>query len=265
MWASGARSPDAPHEPFREAGIDLVASRRTSASTTCGGRPRSPSPGVDFQRHQHANPRLAHRPADAGGVREHEAPLQDSSSSRRNPLAGQQAEAGVDAIDGAAFGNRPRRHGGGRGVDGRMAGGVEVQFHRLAADAPQMGQGEFSGLQTQVSSSGFQHGQIEVVVRATSWRVRSRRRRAASRRCRIVAQHAGQSAGGRFAAVGHDDHAGMLTKPMPTPPPWCRLTQVAPPAVLSKAFSSGQSETASEPSHMPSVSRFGLATEPESR
>ena len=52
---------------------------------------------------------------------------------------------------------------------------------------------------------------------------------------------------------------------MPTPPPWCRETQVAPPAVLSRALSSGQSETASEPSIIDSVSRFGLATEPESR
>ena len=52
---------------------------------------------------------------------------------------------------------------------------------------------------------------------------------------------------------------------MPTPPPWCRLTQVAPPAVLSSALSSGQSETASLPSRMLSVSRFGDATEPESR
>ena len=52
---------------------------------------------------------------------------------------------------------------------------------------------------------------------------------------------------------------------MPTPPPWCRLTQVAPPAVLSSALSSGQSLTASLPSFMLSVSRFGEATEPESR
>ena len=52
---------------------------------------------------------------------------------------------------------------------------------------------------------------------------------------------------------------------MPTPPPWCRLTQVAPPAVLSRALSSGQSLTASVPSFMDSVSRLGLATEPQSR
>ena len=49
---------------------------------------------------------------------------------------------------------------------------------------------------------------------------------------------------------------------MPTPPPWCSDTQVAPLAVFSSALSNGQSETASEPSSIASVSRFGLATEP---
>ena len=52
---------------------------------------------------------------------------------------------------------------------------------------------------------------------------------------------------------------------MPTPPPWWIDTHVAPPAVLSSALSSGQSETASLPSFIASVSRFGLATEPVSR
>src|SRR3954464_4305936 len=52
---------------------------------------------------------------------------------------------------------------------------------------------------------------------------------------------------------------------MPTPPPWCRLTQVAPEAQFRSALSSGQSETASEPSRIASVSRLGEATEPESR
>ncbi len=42
---------------------------------------------------------------------------------------------------------------------------------------------------------------------------------------------------------------------MPTPPPWWMLTQLAPEDVLSSAFSSGQSATASVPSAMPSVSR----------
>jgi len=40
---------------------------------------------------------------------------------------------------------------------------------------------------------------------------------------------------------------------------------VAPPAVFSSAFSSGQSLTASLPSRIASVSRFGEATDPLSR
>ena len=52
---------------------------------------------------------------------------------------------------------------------------------------------------------------------------------------------------------------------MPTPPPWWNDTQVAPLAVFSSAFSIGQSATASEPSVIASVSRLGVATEPESR
>ncbi len=52
---------------------------------------------------------------------------------------------------------------------------------------------------------------------------------------------------------------------MPTPPPWWIDTQEAPDAVLTRALSSGQSAIASEPSFMASVSRYGEATEPESR
>src|SRR5437016_744934 len=52
---------------------------------------------------------------------------------------------------------------------------------------------------------------------------------------------------------------------MPTPPPWCTLTHVAPAEALSSAFSTGQSAMASEPSRIDSVSRLGEATEPESR
>ena len=52
---------------------------------------------------------------------------------------------------------------------------------------------------------------------------------------------------------------------MPTPPPWCTDTQVAPHDAFSSAFSTGQSAIASLPSRMPSVSRFGDATDPVSR
>src|SRR5205807_1125835 len=52
---------------------------------------------------------------------------------------------------------------------------------------------------------------------------------------------------------------------MPTPPPLWIETHDAPAAVFSRAFNSGQSATASEPSFMLSVSRNGDATEPQSR
>ena len=52
---------------------------------------------------------------------------------------------------------------------------------------------------------------------------------------------------------------------MPTPPPWWMDTQEAPLAVLTSALSSGQSAIASEPSRIASVSRYGEATEPQSR
>src|SRR2546425_2107373 len=52
---------------------------------------------------------------------------------------------------------------------------------------------------------------------------------------------------------------------MPTPPPWWIETQVAPLAQLSNALRKAQSDTASEPSFIASVSRFGLATDPASR
>ena len=52
---------------------------------------------------------------------------------------------------------------------------------------------------------------------------------------------------------------------MPTPPPWWIDTHVAPDEALTRALSSGQSAIASEPSAIASVSRYGEATEPESR
>jgi hypothetical protein len=44
-------------------------------------------------------------------------------------------------------------------------------------------------------------------------------------------------------------------RPIPTPPPWWIDTHDAPEAVLSIALSSGQSEMASDPSAIASVSR----------
>src|ERR1700761_4607061 len=52
---------------------------------------------------------------------------------------------------------------------------------------------------------------------------------------------------------------------MPTPPPWWNDTQVAPPEVFDIKLSKGQSDTASEPSFIDSVSLLGDATEPQSK
>ena len=73
-----------------------------------------------------------------------------------------------------------------------------------------------------------------------------------------------------FSYAGAEPSATTTTPawidlPMPTPPPWCTDTQVAPDAVLSSALRIGQSATASVPSRIPSVSRSGEATEPASR
>ena len=46
-----------------------------------------------------------------------------------------------------------------------------------------------------------------------------------------------------------------IERPMPTPPPWWIDTQLAPEAVLTSAFSSGQSAIASDSSIIASVSR----------
>src|SRR6185437_5487156 len=53
--------------------------------------------------------------------------------------------------------------------------------------------------------------------------------------------------------------------PTPTPPPLWIDTQEAPLAVFTNAFSNGQSAMASEPSSIDSVSRYGEATDPQSK
>ena len=73
----------------------------------------------------------------------------------------------------------------------------------------------------------------------------------------------------RLAAAAVPSHTITISacceKPIPTPPPWCSETHVAPDAVFNNALSSGQSDTASVPSRIASVSRLGEATDPLSR
>ena len=85
-------------------------------------------------------------------------------------------------------------------------------------------------------------------------------------RAGVVGEHPLQLLGGQVGAVGQGDHARRGSSGR------CRRrrrggcdTQVAPDDVLTSALSSGQSAMASEPSSIASVSRYGEATEPESR
>ena len=85
-------------------------------------------------------------------------------------------------------------------------------------------------------------------------------------RGRIVPQHAFEALGGLVGAVGSRSPCRHAAKS----PCRRRRRDAATPrsrreAVFSSAFSSGQSQTASEPSFIASVSRLGEATEPESR
>ena len=75
---------------------------------------------------------------------------------------------------------------------------------------------------------------------------------------RIVPQHALDPARGFGRAVGDDHHAGMLREAHADA---AAMVQATPRSrrsrQLSSALSSGQSDTASEPSRIASVSRFG--------
>ncbi len=115
MWASGARSPDAPTDPWQ--GTTGVRPRSSIAPEE-GHRRRPDTRGPlaqagQLQGHHQASDRHRHRFADAGGVRQDEVPLERREVAGRDPHAGQLAEAGVDAVDRLAAG-----HDGGHGVSG---------------------------------------------------------------------------------------------------------------------------------------------------
>jgi urocanate hydratase len=68
-----------------------------------------------------------------------------------------------------------------------------------------------------------------------------------------------------FVEAGRQHYAGSLKGRWVLTAGLGGMGGAQPLAVFSRALSSGQSDTASEPSCMASVSRLGLATEPESR
>ena len=130
---------------FRHAGVDAQvdqADQRVDQLQPDAGKP--PGEAVDFQHHHQAHGTLIHKLADAGGVGEHNAGLQRLELLIGNAGVGQQAEAGVDAVNYAVFGQRLVDTVNAAG-DGRIAGRVQLDLHRVATDFAQIVQGQFAG------------------------------------------------------------------------------------------------------------------------
>jgi len=84
----------------QDLGVDHADQRLQRVTTYARGALRQAG---DLQHHQQAGGVFAQRLADAAGVAEHQVLLKGFKVFRRNAGVGQQAEAGVDAIDRAAF------------------------------------------------------------------------------------------------------------------------------------------------------------------
>ena len=111
IWASGARSPEAPTEPWL--GMTGSASASTSASmrsTTSRRTPLCPRAEADRLQHHHQphDPRVE-RVAEPAAVRQDQVGLQLGQPVVRNAGLGEQAEAGIDAVDGAPAREDARR------------------------------------------------------------------------------------------------------------------------------------------------------------
>jgi hypothetical protein len=107
MWARGARSPEAPTEPFDgHTGQDVGVHERDEGFQRLAPYARgAPRQAGDLQHHHQPGDRVGQKGADAAGVAEHQIALQGLQIAGRDRGVGQQAEAGVDAIDGAALGD----------------------------------------------------------------------------------------------------------------------------------------------------------------
>jgi hypothetical protein len=144
-WASGARSPEAPTEPFDGMHARVQHVRQSlgddGAHAAIAERQR-----VGAQSHDDARFRLGERYREPAGVAAHQVELQAGQLVVRDAHFAELAEAGVDAVDGEAiFGDaahdvaRGVHLGDGGGVDLNADGGVRdggdfVQRKRLTAE-----------------------------------------------------------------------------------------------------------------------------------
>jgi len=105
----------------------------------------------DLQHHQQAHDAVFQQGADAAGMAEHQIALQGLEVPGRDRGVGQQAEAGVDAVDGAALGD----DGGDRGgplVDISPGGRGEVDGAGTVEHGAQPGEGEGRGAEGEFHS-----------------------------------------------------------------------------------------------------------------
>ena len=132
MWASGARSPEAPTEPWHgTTGVRPLASSASSRRTVSQPHARRAlGEAGELERHHQPRDGDRHRRADAGGMRQHDVALQRLEVGGLDAHAGQLAEAGVDAVDRLAPGEDGRDRPGRRARSRRRLAGSR------ATDAP---------------------------------------------------------------------------------------------------------------------------------
>ncbi|MNV18962.1 hypothetical protein D3C71_1098030 [compost metagenome] len=106
----------------------------------------APRQRVDLEHHHQPHGGVIHILANPCCMREHYGALQFIQLLHRDAGVGQQAKAGVDAVDHAVLLYHLGDHGCG-GVDPRQGGRIQADMHRLAADAAQGGEAELARLQ----------------------------------------------------------------------------------------------------------------------
>ena len=120
MWASGARSPDAPTDPWP--GMTGIRSAFRQAVQMLDGGPAHARGALrearELERHHQAHDGGRQRLADAGGMREHDVALERREIGGADAHARELSEAGVDAVDRLALGD-DGLDGPGAGLDAR--------------------------------------------------------------------------------------------------------------------------------------------------
>jgi hypothetical protein len=124
-----------------DAGIDQLHQRLQHAPPHAGVAERE---AVDLQDHDQAHEPVIEQRPGAGGMRQHEAALQLGHLIVGDARTRQRAEAGVDAVDGAALADH-RLHGVGARFHRRPAAAIEPDRPVALVERAQVGEGELAG------------------------------------------------------------------------------------------------------------------------